>query len=320
MVVSLSGALVSRWRRSQTELSTNAPSVHTIWSPIVLASLAATWFVWGSMYLAIKWALVSFPPFYQMGTQFLAAGALLAVFARWRGASWPDSRQWIGGAVLGALLLGAGYGFTAIAETSVSSGLVVAFNAVVPSLIALIEWPYGVRPTRQQLAGIVLGLAGIVMLTQGQGFSASLTGLLAISTACIAWAFGSVWAVHGMPGGARITLAPGFMGHASQMLTGGLMLLAASWAVGEAPSWPPDRVAVESWIYLAFAGSLISYTAYMLLLERTTPSLAASYTYVNPVVALVLGVQLDKEVVTGFEWTAVSIVLAGVILLLWRRE
>ena len=240
--------------------------------------------------------------------------------ARLRGTAWPDSRQWVGGAVLGALLLGAGYGFTAIAETSVSSGLVVAFNAVVPSLIALIEWPYGVRPTRQQLAGIILGLAGIVMLTQGQGFSASLSGLLAISIACVAWAFGSVWAVHGMPGGARIRLAPGFMGHASQMLTGGLILLAASWAVGETPSWPPQRIAVESWIYLAFAGSLISYTAYMLLLERTMPSLAASYTYVNPIVALVLGVTLDKEIVTGFEWLAVSVVLAGVILLLWRRE
>jgi drug/metabolite transporter (DMT)-like permease len=291
----------------------------TIWSPIVLASLAATWFVWGSMYLAIKWALPSFPPLYQMGTQFLAAGAVLALVARLRGAAWPDSNQWIGGAVLGALLLGAGYGFTAIAETSVSSGLVVAFNAIVPTLIALIEWPYGVRPTRQQLIGIVLGLVGIVLLTQGQGFSASLPGLLAISTACVAWAFGSVWAVHGLPGGARISLAPGFMGHASQMLTGGLILLAASWAVGETPTWPPERIAMASWIYLAIAGSLISYTAYMLLLERTTPSLAASYTYVNPIVALILGMQLDKEIVSGFEWAAVSVVLTGVVLLLWRE-
>jgi drug/metabolite transporter (DMT)-like permease len=302
-----------------TSNSTQA-RVRTVWSPIVLVSLGATWFVWGSMYLAIKWALVSFPPFYQMGTQFLAAGALLAAIAHFRGAAWPDSRQWLGGAVLGALLLGAGYGFTAIAETSVSSGLVVAFNAIVPTLIALIEWPYGVRPTRQQLAGILLGLIGIVMLTQGQGFSASLPGLIAISSACVAWAFGSVWAVHGMPGGARISLAPEFMGHASQMLTGGLILLAASWAVGEKPAWPPESVAMASWIYLAFAGSLISYTAYMLLLERTTPSLAASYTYVNPVVALVLGVTLNKELVTGFEWLAVGIVLAGVVLLLWRRR
>ena len=272
------------------------------------------------MYLAIKWALVSFPPFYQMGSQFLVAGVILAAVARRRGAAWPDGRQWFGGAVLGFLLLGAGYGGTAIAETSVSSGLVVAFNAVVPTLIALVEWPYGVRPAGRQLAGIAIGLSGIVMLTQGQGFSASLGGLLAISTACVAWSCGSVWAVHGLPGGARLSTAPGFMGHASQMLTGGLMLLAASWAVGEAPAWPPEPVALASWAYLAFAGSLISYTAYMVLLERTTPSLAASYTYVNPVVALILGVTLGHELVTSYEWLAVSVVLVGVVLLMWRRE
>lgn len=272
------------------------------------------------MYLAIKWALVSFPPFYQMGTQFLAAGALLAVVARLRGAAWPTRREWLGGAVLGFLLLGIGYGLTAMAETSISSGLIVAFNAVVPTLLVLAEWPYGVRPAVRQLIGVVIGLIGIVMLTQGQGFSASFTGLLAISGACIAWALGSVWAVHGLPGGAKISTAPGAMGHASQMLIGGLLLLLASWAVGETPMWPPQPLALASWAYLAFAGSLISYTAYMVLLERTTPSLAASYTYVNPIVALALGVTLGNEHVTAFEWVAVGVVLAGVVLLLSRRE
>jgi drug/metabolite transporter (DMT)-like permease len=259
------------------------------------------------MYLAIKWALVSFPPFFQMGSQFLAAGVLLAAVARIRGAAWPSRREWLSGAVLGCLLLGVGYGFTAIAETSISSGLVVAFNAVVPTLLVLAEWPYGVRPASRQIAGVVIGLGGVVMLTQGQGFSASLTGLLAISCACIAWVLGSVW-------------APGSMGHASQMLIGGVLLLILSWVVGEVPSWPPQPLALASWIYLAFAGSLISYTAYMILLERTTPSLAASYTYVNPIVALILGITLGNEIVTSFEWLAVSIVLVGVVLLLWRRN
>lgn len=291
-----------------------------MWSLTVVTCLAATWFVWGSMYLAIKWALVSFPPFFQMGSQFLAAGVLLAAVARIRGAAWPSRREWLSGAVLGCLLLGVGYGFTAIAETSISSGLVVAFNAVVPTLLVLAEWPYGVRPAPRQLAGVAIGLGGVVMLTQGQGFSASLTGLLAISCACIAWVLGSVWAVHGLPGGARLSTAPGSMGHASQMLIGGVLLLILSWVVGEVPSWPPQPRALASWIYLAFAGSLISYTAYMILLERTTPSLAASYTYVNPIVALVLGITLGNELVTSFEWLAVSIVLVGVALLLWRRN
>jgi len=296
------------------------PAVATKFSPLVIACLGATWFIWGTMFLAIKWALVSFPPFYQMGTQFLAAGAVLAIVARVRGAAWPDRRQWGGGAVLGCLLLGAGYGFTALAETSVSSGLVVAFTAIVPTLIALLEWLYGVRPAPRQLVGIAIGLIGIVMMTQGQGFGASLPGLLAIATACVGWVLGSVWAVHGLPGGARLQIAAGFMGHASQMLTGGVMLIAASWLLGEAPAWPPQPVALASWAYVSFAGSLISYTAYMLLLERTSAAIAVSYTYVNPVVALVLGVTLGGETVSGFEWLAVGIVLVAVVLLMWRWQ
>jgi drug/metabolite transporter (DMT)-like permease len=300
-----------------TLVASNTPA-KTYWSPLVVASLAATWFVWGSMYLAIQWALASFPAFFQMGTQFLLAGLLLLTFSRLRGSPWPSRNQWIGGAVLGFLLLGAGYGFTAIAEASVSSGLVVAFIAVVPTLIALFEWPYGVRPSNRQLVGILIGLCGIVMLTMGQGFRASFGGLLAISTSCIAWAIGSVWSVHGMPGGIKLSVAPGGMGYACQMLTGGCMLLAASWIIGETPTWPPESTAVASWAYLMIAGSLISYTAYMVLLERTTPSLAASYTYVNPVVALTLGVTLNHELVTRYEWSAVVVVLIGVVMLLWR--
>lgn len=292
----------------------------TLYSPVVLLCLGATWFIWGSMYLAIKWALDSFPPFYQMGTQFLVAGCLLGAFALLRGAALPNRRQWAGAAVMGALLLGCGYGFTALAQTSVGSGLVVAFGAIVPTLVALAELPYGIRPNRRQAVGIALGLVGIVLLSQGQGFGASLMGLLAMCVACLAWSLGSVWSVHGLPGGARIHLAPGAMGHASQMLIGGALLLIGAWAVGEHPVWPPQSRALASWAYLMVCGSLISYSAYMVLLERTTPSLAASYTYVNPVVAIVLGVALGEEAVTGFEWLAVGIVLLGVVLLVWRRS
>jgi drug/metabolite transporter (DMT)-like permease len=288
-------------------------------TPVVCLCLAATWLIWGSMYLAIKWALDSFPPFYQMGTQFIVAGVLLGAYALWSGSRLPTARQWIGASVLGALLLGGGYGFTALAQTGVGSGLVVAFNAVVPTLIAVAELPYGVRPTRMQAIGIVLGLSGIVMLSQGQGFGASPLGLVSMCVACLTWTLGSVWAVHGLPGGARIHLAEGFMGHASQMLVGGILLLLGSWLVGEHPVWPPDTRGLLSWVYLMVCGSLIGYTAYMVLLERTTPGLAASYTYVNPVVAMTLGVALGDELVTGFEWFSVAIVLAGVVLLMWRR-
>ena len=126
--------------------------------PLILACLAAVWLIWGSTYLAIKWALISFPPFYQMGTRFIAAGVLLAAWMHWRGAAWPDRREWINAAILGALMLGGGYGLTAVAELSVSSGLVVAFIAIGPAQQAALEWPYGVRPTRREAAGITLGL------------------------------------------------------------------------------------------------------------------------------------------------------------------
>ena len=290
--------------------------VDTARSPVVLACLAATWLLWGTMYLAIKWALVSFPPFYQMGSQFVVAGAVLACVARVRGAAWPTYRQWLGGAVMGVLLISGGYGFMAVAETSVGSGLVVAFTAIVPTMVVLGEWPYGVRPDRRQVLGVALGLVGIVMMTQGQGFGASQGGLFAVITSCVTWTVGSVWAVHGLPGGAKLNTAPGTMGHANQMLTGGALLLLASRAIGETPSWPPAPLALACWMYVAFAGSLIGYSAYLILLERTTPALATSYTYVNPVVALILGVTLGQETVSGFEWLAVSVVLCGVVLLM----
>jgi drug/metabolite transporter (DMT)-like permease len=284
--------------------------------PLILACLAATWFIWGSTYLAIKWALVSFPPFFQMGTRFVAAGALLGAWAWWRGARWPDAPQWFSAFALGALMLGGGYGATALAQVSVSSGLVVAFIAVVPAMVALAQLPYRVKPTRLEMAGILLGLVGVLMLTRGEGFSASWQGLIAITVACVTWSLGSVWALHGLPGGRRLALAPGAAGYASQMVAGGVLLMAASWVAGEQPSFPPDARSLWSWGYLVVAGSLVGFSAYMVLLQRTSAALASSYTFVNPVIGLLLGVTLGGEVVTQGEWLAAAIVTASVVLLL----
>lgn len=289
-------------------------------SPLLLACLASTWFVWGSTYLAIKWALVSFPPFFQMGTRFVAAGLVLGAFALWRGARWPDRAQWTSAFILGALMLGGGYGATAFAQQSISSGLVVAFIAVVPAVVALFELPYGVRPSRLETAGIALGLVGIVLLTQGEGFGASGAGLVSMAVACTAWCAGSVWAKHGLPGGRKLELAPGAAGYASQMLAGGVLLLALSWAAGEQPTLPPDPRSLACWVYLVVAGSLIGFSAYMLLLQRTSTALASSYTFVNPVIAMVLGVTVGGEVVGAGEMLAAGIVTASVVLLLAGRR
>ena len=289
-------------------------------SALIVACLAATWLIWGSTYLAIKWALVSLPPFFQMGTRFLAAAAVLGAFAAWRGARWPNKVQWVSAWVLGALMIGGGYGATAYAELSISSGLVVAFIAVTPALVALCQWPYGARPSMMQVAGITLGLVGVFWLTQGHGFAASPVGLLSIMVACFTWSLGTVWALHGLPGGRKLTLAPGAAGVASQMLAGALLLLATSWAVGERPTLPPDARALASWVYLVVAGTLIGFCAYMVLLQVASATVASSYTFVNPIIGLMLGVWLGDEAVSQGEWLAAGIVSVGVVLLLWPKR
>jgi len=296
--------------RMSTLASPAASSPARPLSGLLLACLAATWLVWGSTYLAIKYALVSFPPFFQMGTRFLFAGVVLMAWMRGRGAAWPDARQWAHAAVVGALMLGGGMGGTAYAELTVGSGLVVAFIAVVPLIIAALNRLHGIRPGRLELAGIVVGLAGVLLLTQGAGFQASPAGLAAIALACLTWSAGSVLSQRSLP------LAPGAVGFASEMICGGVVLLAMSWVRGEAPSWPPSPSAVAAWWYLVVFGSLIAFNAYMVLLAHASAGLASSYTFVNPVIATVLGVAVAGETITGYEWAAAGVVLVGVVLML----
>ena len=282
--------------------------------PLLLLCLAATWLVWGSTYLAIKLALVSFPPFWQMGTRFLFAGALLMAWQRWRGAAWPNRTQWRNALLVGALMLVGGMGGTAYAETSVGSGLVVAFIAVVPLMIAALNLLWGVVPRRLEVAGIALGLVGVLMLTQGAGFSGSPAGLAAITIACLTWSLGSVLSQRSLP------LAAGATGFASEMICGGGVLLVLSACAGETPVWPPQPLAAAAWAYLVVFGSLVAFNAYMLLLARAPAGIASSYTFVNPVIAMLLGVAVAGETVTRGEWAAVTVVLAGVLLLLWKRQ
>jgi drug/metabolite transporter (DMT)-like permease len=279
-------------------------------SGLLLLCLAATWLVWGSTYLAIKFALLSFPPFFQMGTRFLVAGAVLMAWMRWRGAPWPDARQWRNALAVGALMLGGGMGGTAYAEQTVGSGLVVAFIAIVPLMIAALNRLYGVKPGRLELAGIIVGLGGVLMLTQGAGFQASPAGLAAIAIACITWSVGSVLSQRSLP------LAPGATGFASEMICGGLVLMALSGLDREIPQWPPQPEAAAAWVYLVVFGSLIAFNAYMVLLAHASAGLASSYTFVNPVIAMLLGVAVLGEVVTAYEWVAAGIVLVGVVLML----
>jgi drug/metabolite transporter (DMT)-like permease len=283
-------------------------------SPLLLACLAATWVIWGSTYLAIKFALVSFPPFYQMGSRFLVAGLLLTAWLRWRGRALPTLVEWRNAAIIGVLLLVSGMGFTAYAEKTVASGLVVAYIAIIPIIVTAMNLPFGIRPSRLELVGMLVGVAGVLMLVRGEAFGASPVGLAMLTIACLSWSFGSVLSQR------RFPLAPGAMGFASEMLCGSVALLLVAAAVGERPEWPPQPLAAWSWVYLIVFGSLLAFNAYMLLLSRVSAGLASSYTFVNPVIALALGIWLGGETVTGFEWAAAGVITVGVVLLLLGRQ
>ena len=283
-------------------------------SPLLLACLAATWVIWGSTYLAIKFALESFPPFYQMGSRFLVAGLVLMMWLKLRGRALPTLLEWRNAAIIGTLLLVSGMGLTAYSEQTVASGLIVAYIAIIPIIVTIMNLPFGVRPSRLELVGMLVGVAGVLLLVQGQAFTASPTGLAAITIACISWSLGSVLSQR------RFPLASGAMGFASEMLCGSVVLLVLAAVLGERPEWPPQPLAAWSWVYLIVFGSLLAFNAYMVLLGRVSAALASSYTFVNPVIALALGIWLGGETVTPFEWGAAGIITAGVVLLVLGRR
>jgi drug/metabolite transporter (DMT)-like permease len=280
-------------------------------SPRILACLAATWFIWGSTYLAIKFALISLPPYLQMGSRFVVAGLALMLWMKFRGATMPSAIQWRNALIVGALMLGGGMGGVANAEQTIASGLVVTFIAVQPMLQAALLSLWKIYPTRLECLGIVIGLVGVVMLVNGQGFSSSVAGLIAITSAISAWAVGSVLSQKLTP------LAPGATGFGSEMLMGGLVLLGLSGINGEHVTFPLAAESVIAWAYLVIFGSLIAFNAYMVLLDQAPPALATSYSFVNPIIALILGVSFGQEMISQWEWFSATIIVAGVILIVY---
>jgi drug/metabolite transporter (DMT)-like permease len=233
----------------------------------------------------------------------------------WRGQKLPAPVEWRNAAIVGALMLGGGMGGTAYAEQTVASGLVVAFIAITPALMTLASLPFGVRPTRLELIGIGIGIAGVFLLIRGAGFAASPAGLVSIVIACVAWCLGSVFSQHLFP------LASSTTGIASEMICGGVILMVLSVSVGESFEWPPQPQAAAAWLYLIVFGSLISFYAYMVLLGNASPALASSYSFVNPVVAMLLGVSLGRETITTYEWLVACVIVLGVaVLVLGRRK
>lgn len=291
-----------------TTFSAEANGTHHGGALVALALLAC-YLIWGSTYFAISVALPSFPPFFQMGTRFLAASALLFLWALIRHMPWPNWRQWRDAAIAGILMIGCGMGLLACAEQYIHSALAAAMTMLEPLLICLLSLVLGWRACRREFIGIGIGMIGILLLTSQNSFQAQPLGLLFMLGSVVSWSIGSVLVAK------WLRPAPGSMGLACQMFCGALVLLLISGMAGEAPQMPTTN-AWLAWSYLVLAGSLGAYVAYIYLVKNTSPAIYTSYNYVTPVIALLIGSFWGNEPVTWTEIAAMGICLCGIVLLL----
>ena len=273
----------------------------------VVFSLFALYVIWGSTYLVIRFALEGFPPFMMAGIRFVIAGGTLYLFLRARGTPNPTRAQWIGSVLVGCLLLAGGNGGVTFAEQWVSSGLAAVWVATMPIWAALFGGLWGRWPARIEWLGLLFGFVGVGMLNLEGNLLANPLGAIALTAATICWAFGSVWSRH-------LQLPTGPMNSAAQMLAGSTALFVLSIGSGEKLEVLPPLQSILAVMYLVVFGSLIAFSAYGYLLRNTRPALATSYAYVNPVVAVLLGVWLGGEQITSLGVVAMLVILGGVAL------
>lgn len=283
-------------------------------SPLaVLFALALLYVIWGSTYLAIRFALEGgYPPLLLGGIRFVLAGGLMYAVLRWRGVPAPTRPQWRNCAAMGVLLLGLGNGLVCIAEQSVSSGLAAVAVASAPLWIGLFSAARGQYPRGLEWLGLAIGFVGVLWLNAGSSLTASPVGLVALLIAPVAWAFGSVWSRG------RDLPSP-FMTAAAQMLCGGAAMLAVGTLLGERFAALPTLQATLSLAYLLTFGSIVGFTAYIWLLHHVRPTLAGSYAYVNPAVAVLLGAWLAAERFGAHDLGAMAVILAGVVAISLAR-
>jgi drug/metabolite transporter (DMT)-like permease len=290
---------------------------------LVLA-FGAVYIIWGSTYLAIRYAIETLPPLLMAGSRFIIAGGILYAWARMRGAPRPEAGSWRRPALVGALLLLGGNGMVVLAEQSVPSGLTALLIATEPLMIVLLDWarPGGSRPIGKVAVGLALGFAGMVLLVGPAGImgggAVDPVGAGMIAIASLSWAAGSLYAARAKPQRTDATLAA-----AMQMLAGGVFLMAAGLVRGEAAGFSFADVSLRSLgaaAYLILFGSLVGFTSYSWLLRVTRPSVASTYAYVNPVVAVFLGWALAGEPVSLRTLVAATIIIGAVAMISAKEE
>jgi drug/metabolite transporter (DMT)-like permease len=266
--------------------------------------------VWGTTYLAIKIGLEEAGPFYLLGTRLLVAGGGFLLVLKAFGAPLPTLKQWLNAGLLGFLMLVVGIGSVSVAEKTVSSGAAVALISIQPLGTALWAVAFGRKPRLMEWVAIFIGAVGTLVMVMGQDFTASPTGTALIVVGLVSWTLAA-----NLVG--RLDVPAGGMGFAAEMLLAGVIAMIVSAAFGEPWVIPQTTRVWAAWGYLVVFGSLIAFSAYRYLVDRVSPTLAATYAYVNPPVALFVGWWLGSEQFATNTFIGLPIVLAAVGLHAW---
>jgi drug/metabolite transporter (DMT)-like permease len=284
----------------------------------IALAFAAVYLIWGSTYLAIRFAIETIPPYLMGGVRFLIAGGVLYAVLRWRGVRSPSRLQWRSTVIVGGLLLFGGNGGVIVAEQYVPSSLAALIVAMVPLWMVLLNWWWGdrVRPNAGTAFGVGLGLAGIVLIA-APGRSAAEgavnpIGLVMLIGASLSWSIGSLYARKAaLPSNALLSTS-------MEMLAGGALMLIAGLLLGQGAQIHFDQISVLSLSalgYLVIFGSLIGFTAYVWLLKVSTPARVSTYAFVNPVVAVFLGWLLAGEELSLRVLVAAAVIIVAVMLI-----
>jgi drug/metabolite transporter (DMT)-like permease len=288
----------------------------------VVVAFAAVYLIWGSTYLAIRFAIETLPPFLMAGSRFVVAGLLLYAYARSRGLPRPTLIQWRSAAIVGGLLLVGGNGGVVWAQQYVASGVAALLIATVPVWMVVLDWlrPAGVRPRPAVILGLVLGLAGIAVLIGPAELAGTgrihVTGAAVLVIASLFWAAGSIYSRH-------LPLPRPMLAIAMEMLAGGVILLALSSLIGEPGQLQLGDVSLRSLaalLYLILFGSLVGFSAYIWLLGVVSAASVSTYAFVNPVVAVFLGWALAGEPLTLRVLLAAAVIISAVVVITTTRR
>jgi drug/metabolite transporter (DMT)-like permease len=275
----------------------------------VITALLVLYSAWSSTYLAIHFSLESFPPFFTAGSRYMLVGLGMYVYLRSRGVPSPDKQEWTHSTIIGSFLLLGGTAGVVYAMQWVGSGTAALVIATTPLWTVLFAGIWKQWPQRNEWIGLMLGFSGIVLLNLEGDLRTHPLGATLLVLSAMSWALGSVLSL-------RLRLPSGMMSSAAQMFSGGLVVLIVGFASGERVPLHPSGKAVLALGYLMIFGSLLGYTAYTYLLKNVRPALATSYSYVNPALAVLLGVWFAHERITGITIAAMLIILAGVVLVI----